>query len=136
MASPKQKLEQAAEELVEAKLRLKAAQEKFDVLYRQAVSGSKAKRSSPGTIQETVRTTQIINAVNEISATSRIENVLDSDGNKSWNYQEIEKILPDIPKSSIRALLYKLKNNGKALKVGRGLWKSTQPALVKTVNSK
>ena len=58
------------------------------------------------------------------------EAVLLSDTNKEWNYEELEKALPDIPKTSIRALLFKLKKDGKADKAGRGLWKSTERKVV------
>lgn len=138
MASPKQKLERAAEELVEAKQRLKAAQEQFDALYRQVVSGARSKKTSGNnTLAEAAsRTARTIEIVSEISATNRILDVLETDANKGWGYPEIEKILPDIPKNSIRALLYKLKKDGKAIKAGRGLWRSTQPVLVKAANGK
>jgi hypothetical protein len=42
------------------------------------------------------------------NASERIITTLKSDTSKDWSYGALETALPDIPKNSLRALLYKL----------------------------
>jgi hypothetical protein len=114
MASLKQKLEDAAVQLVDAKRRLGEAQEKFDALFKQIKRGGNS-TSAGQTTEET--------ALPE-NASERILTALKGDPSKEWTYGELEKALPDIPGNSLRALLYKLKGGNKVQKAGRGKWKA------------
>ncbi len=118
MATLKQKFEDAAIELAEAKRKLAEAQAKFDALFKQIKRGSV---SAPAG-QTTDETVLPLNASEQIIA------VLKSDVNKAFGYGEIELRCSEIPKNSIRALLYKLKGANKVQKAGRGKWKA-MPAI-------
>jgi DNA-binding HxlR family transcriptional regulator len=47
-----------------------------------------------------------------------------SDTLKNWSYSDIQKLMPDINKGTLPTLLFRLKKDGLAEKVGRGLWKA------------
>lgn len=58
------------------------------------------------------------------SAVTHIEQVLSSDKNKEWNVDEILAKVPNVKKTSLNSLLFRLRRENKAQKVGRGLWKA------------
>jgi hypothetical protein len=58
------------------------------------------------------------------SVLSKIVSALSSDKNKQWSVDEIVATIPDAKKATVGALLFRLKRDNKAEKVGRGLWKS------------
>ena len=97
-----------------AKRKLADAQANFDALFKQIKRGG----SSAPAGQTTDETPLPENASERIIAT------LKSDASKEWSYGALEKELTDIPKNSLRALLYKLKRGNKVQKAGRGKWKA------------
>src|SRR5687768_9178472 len=125
MASLKQKLEQAAFELAEAKATVNVKQQAFDALYRQVASGAKSRRAPTSSVilDSPNGATNGVASEDELTMTDQIMSVLVSDRNKAWNYAEIHTAVPNVPVSSIRALLFRLKRHGKAEKAGRGKWK-------------
>jgi len=58
------------------------------------------------------------------SVISKILNALSSDKSKQWSVGEIVAKIPNAKKATVGALLFRLKRDNKAEKVGRGLWKS------------
>lgn len=118
MASLKQKLEQAAIELADAKRILKQKQDAWDLLYRQATGGRASKKESNQSQSET-GDSGVIGGVTE-----RIVAILASDTSKEWKYKEIHKKLEDVPIPSLRAMMFKLQKDQKAIKAGRGRWKA------------
>ena len=123
MASLKQKLEQAALRLAAAKSEFDSARADWDALYKQAVSGGRQRKggASVGTDQEDQNV--FINEGNERNASNGILEVLRSNPQKEWNYDEISEKLPSTPRTSIRVFLYKLQKDKKAVKAGRGKWR-------------
>jgi len=122
MASLKQKLEEAGAALASAKEQLAMAQRNWDELFKQATAGGKSKRPALG----------IVATVNAMlpptRAVDRIESVLCADAHRKFSYQDIAD-RTDLPVPSVKALLYRMKKAGKALRVGRGRWQAAQPTL-------
>jgi hypothetical protein len=58
------------------------------------------------------------------SVISQILNALSSNKSKEWSVGEIVAKIPNAKKATVGALLFRLKRDNKAEKVGRGLWKS------------
>jgi predicted Rossmann fold nucleotide-binding protein DprA/Smf involved in DNA uptake len=125
----KQKVQDAAMNLAFAKSAYEQAQKEFDEAFKEATSGPRAKKgavpsSENGDIQP--------QPGEDVAKTSmaKIEQALASDQNKQFKYKEIEK-LTGLPIPSIKAFLFRLKKQGKANKVGRGLWQTCQLTLLK-----
>jgi hypothetical protein len=121
MASLKQKLEQAATKLVEAKSALADAQRDFDSIYRQIASSSRQRKTDSGSGSETENVTDQDCGQN---TTNQILSVLKLVPTKEWGYDEISSRVPGTPRASIRVILYKLQKDGQAMKAGRGKWKA------------
>jgi uncharacterized coiled-coil protein SlyX len=114
MAGIKQKIEDAALELAEAKRRLADAQDKFDALFKQIKRGGNSATAGQTTDEPELPE----------NASEQIITTLKSDTGKEWSYAALETALPKIAKNSLRALLYKLKRANKVQKAGRGKWKA------------
>jgi hypothetical protein len=110
----KQKFEDAAVELANAKRTLADAQANFDALFKQLKRGGNS-ASAETELPE--------------NASEQIIAALKSDAGKEWSYGELETALPAIAKNSLRALLYKLKSGNKVQKAGRGKWKALEVRL-------
>src|SRR5438552_11916800 len=126
MRNLKDKLEDAALELGRAKFELYEAQKRFDALYKRIAEGGKTQK--PGrrvSIDKTAleRTTKS-GFDNSMTVIARIESLLNSDPKKKWDYDQISASIPKARKNTIRALLFKLRKEGKAFKVGRGQWQA------------
>jgi hypothetical protein len=114
MAGIKQKFEDAAVELADAKRKLADAQAKFDALFKQIKRGGNS--ASAGQTTDDAELPE--------NASEQIISTLKSNAGKEWSYGELETALPAIAKNSLRALLYKLKRANKVQKAGRGKWKA------------
>ena len=131
MANLKEKLEQAALELGRAKFELNEAQRRVDLIYKRVAEGGKptktASQAKPQTPPSPVTALAEAPPERPGRVSDRIEAVLVSDPRKKWNYDAIGEKLPGVSKNTIRALLFKLRKDGKASKVGRGQWKAPKP---------
>jgi len=58
------------------------------------------------------------------SHTARILGILKSDATRDWDHIQIREKLPDLEIKSIRPLLYRLVDSGKAEKIGKGRFKA------------
>jgi hypothetical protein len=131
MPNLKEKLEQAALELGRAKFELNEAQRRFDLIYKRVAEGGKptktARQAKPQTPPAPATAQPESPTAQPGRVSDRIEAVLASDPKKKWNYDAIGEKLSGVPRNTIRALLFKLRNDGKASKVGRGQWKAPKP---------
>ncbi|SRR6266511_1585573 len=129
MANLKEKLEEAAFELGRVKFELYEAQKRFDALYKRIAEGGKMHQTTPPIGKkknaEERTTRQAFNS--SMTVSDRIEVILNSDPKKKWDYSQISAMLPGVARNTIRALLFNLRKEGKAFKVGRGQWKSPKP---------
>ncbi len=103
--------------LTAARTELAAAQAEWDSLYKQATNQRQA-RTTAGASKNGDADNLSENAPDQITE------VLRSNPSKEWDYDDINQRLPSVPRASVRVFLYKLKKDGKALKVGRGKWKA------------
>jgi hypothetical protein len=117
--SLKTKLQEAAVAVEDLRRQLAEAERNYDALFKQATGGAKAKRLTTTTTQTTTPQPQVPTA----NFTDRIVALLSSNTEKEWSYGEIKKALPDIPDTTTPSLLFRLKKQGKVMKVGRGKWK-------------
>src|SRR5437879_2104263 len=128
MANLKDKLEEAALELGRVKFELYEAQKRFDLLYKRVAEGGRPAKTPRGSKSQTPPVPAAAAAAAPASQpgriSDRIEAVLNSDPRKKWKYDNIAEKLPSVSRNTIRALLFKLRKDGKALKVGRGQWKA------------
>jgi hypothetical protein len=131
MANLKEKLEEAALELGRVKYELYEAQKRFDLLYKRVAEGGKPAKSArmarPQTPPSPVTALAGAPPGQPGRVSDRIEAVLTSDPRKKWKYDDIGEKLPGVSKNTIRALLFKLRKDGKVSKVGRGQWKAPKP---------
>ena len=118
MATVKEKLQQAAVKLEDLRRQVKQAESEFDALFKQVSRGAtrKAKNGSPELPLDTDLST-VDTSIEQIAG------VMKSQPDKEWHYDDISTALPDVPRTSIRVFLYKLKNEERVQKVGRGKWK-------------
>lgn len=125
----KQKLEQAAFELGQAKALVAEKQTEYDRLFKLVASGAKSARVPKSTEKAKVESTLPTTAHNGNSGTvtEQIEHLLQSDPQKEFSYKDVLVKLPIVKKGSVAALLFRLQRDGKAKKVGRGLWKTAHP---------
>jgi hypothetical protein len=122
----KQKLQEAAIEVAGLKRMLAEAERNFDLLYKQATSGSKGKKISPAdSTNSDDENKSVQKTLSQLAAnfTDRVLALLTSEPDKEWGYDDILKELPGIQKTTLPTLLFRLKKAGKVAKVGRGLWK-------------
>jgi hypothetical protein len=136
MASIKQRLEDAGARLCAAKSELAKAQEEWDALFERAVSGGRGTTKpvdfdDPDGSEEELDKFILENAP---TAVNLIAGVLNSNTEKEWDYDEISGRLPTIPRASIRVVLYKLKEEKKAEKTGRGTWKALPARILNDEN--
>ena len=54
----------------------------------------------------------------------QIEKMISADKGKQWSTEEVVAKIPNAKKTTVGALLFKLRREKKIEKVGRGLWKS------------
>jgi hypothetical protein len=120
MANIKDKLQQAAVRVADLKRQLNLAQDEFDVLYEQ-VEGGKINQEHAGVNAEDLTETSI----------EQVASLLKSNPEKEWGYDELSKELPNIPRTSIRVFLYKLRAENRVLKVARGKWRSKVQVTIK-----
>lgn len=134
MPSIKEQLQEAAVELYQAKFNMNEAQEKFDALFERIAAGTRAK-GQKNSRAATLKAAQEQASLLEVNSTrttqptkvsDKIQAVLNSIPNRKWTYDEITAQLPETTRNTIRALLFKLKKDGKAQKAGRGRWKAAQ----------
>lgn len=127
MASAKQKLQNAAAEVEKARAAFQDAQRRFDELFKQITDGIKLKRGKATTIValDSPKTEPSKRAVDKIEA------VLLEDRSKQFSYEQIAS-KSKVPVPSLKTLIYRLKKDGKAERVGRGLWQATQMKLSNT----
>ena len=122
MATVKEKLQQAAVKVEDARRQLEQAEKEFDSLFKQVSRGNaKKQKTDLGDIPD-VDLSTVDTSINQIAA------LIKCSPDKEWNYDEISAELPSVPRASIRVFLYKLKDEKQVLKVGRGKWKA-MPAL-------
>lgn len=119
--SLKRKLQEAAVAVVDLRRQLLEAERNYDALFKQATGGTRAKRVS---VSPSLPDNQPKSQVATGNFTDRISALLVSNAEKTWNYAEIHKNLPDVPITTIPSLLFRLQSKGKAVKSGRGKWKS------------
>jgi molecular chaperone DnaK (HSP70) len=116
MATVKEKLQQAAVKVEDARRQLEQAENEFDALFKQVSKGKKSK-TDIGDVPD-VDLSTVDTSINQIAA------LIKGKPDKEWNYDEISAELPSIPRPSIRVFLYKLKDEKQVLKVSRGKWKA------------
>lgn len=121
MATLKDKFEAATEKVVQAKHALAEAEKERDAIYKMIAVG-KPKKMQAGDSALVVMPTSA--DPQKDSATDRIMGVILSQPDKVFAYEDFFKALPDVPKPTVRALLFKLRSEGKTKKEGRGKWKS------------
>jgi predicted CopG family antitoxin len=124
----KQKLEQAAFELGQARATVAIKQEEYDRLFKLVSSGAKSSRSpkvAAATKPEVAQVVPTLNGHNG-SASTDIEKLLESEPKKEFSYSDVLTKLPNVKKASVATLLFRLQREGKVTKVGRGLWKTTK----------
>jgi len=126
MASLKQKFEEAAVKLAQARSALAHAQAEWDNLYKQIISGARQQRKtdSPAGATFEPAAEQFIQESIGRNTTNQILDVLKSDPAKEWDYDQISAKVPGTPRASIRVILYGLKKDKKVIKPGRGKWKA------------
>jgi hypothetical protein len=110
MEKLKEELQQAALEVAAAKRALARAEAKFDHLMNR-ITGTTPAEAPPA---------------EDHSYTYSILLTLESDRKKEWTPAEIQAKNIDIPEATLRALLYRLESDGKAVRTGRGKWKFKQ----------
>lgn len=122
----KQKLHEAAVAVEDLRRRLADAERNYDALFKQATSGAKAKKGLPNETPVNSQPKSQTPSANKPTGnfTDRIEALLLSDSKKEWSYSDILEKLPDIPTTTTPSLLFRLKNKGTVVKVGRGKWKA------------
>jgi hypothetical protein len=126
----KQKLQEAATEVSDLKRMLADAERNFDAIYKQVIGGAKAKKNAPIEPEDVEIATGQENLLASMyqpstpNFTDSIWALLVSEPDKEWSYGDIKKKLPAIPNTTIPSLLFRLKKNGKAVKMGRGKWKA------------
>lgn len=115
MATIKEKLQQSAVKVEDLRRKLAEAECEFDALFKQVSKGKKSKADAcdPDLDLNTVDT-----------SIEQIAGLIQGKPEKEWNYDEILTELPSIPRASIRVFLYKLKDEQRVLKAGRGKWKA------------
>lgn len=118
MADLKERFETASEEVVRAKAVLAQAEASRDAIFEQIIrTGSRySDVHNPPAANGAVKPVK--------GAAAKILAVLTADASKEWNYQELEQKVPDVPRASIRAYLFKLQRSNRVSKVGRGSWKA------------
>jgi hypothetical protein len=124
----KQKLEQAAFELGQARALVTEKQTEYDRLFKLVACGAKSAKSPKlvGKVKpEAAPTVAAVNG-NTGTATDEIEQLLASDPKKEFSYSDVLTRLPSVKKASVAALLFRLQRKNKVLKTGRGLWKTTK----------
>lgn len=122
MATLKEKFEAATEKVVRIKSELIAAEQERDLVYKQICNGKGKKQQGPPSPQMSLADTN--GSELGTSATGRITAVLKSDTSKTFSYEDFYSQIPDVPKPTIRALLFKLGKEKVAEKAGRGQWKA------------
>ncbi len=118
MASLKDKLQAAAVKIAECEQSLRAAKGEFDALFKQA-SANKARKG-----KQADPLSQMMENVSATNSDEQISELLRTEPNREWSYDDIALKLPSIPRSSVRVFLYKLQKEGLAVKIGRAKWRA------------
>lgn len=107
MATLKDKLRAAAHLVEKLKEQLYESQREYDRLYQKATG--KAQVTAPNT------------------SADHVASLLEADPSKQWDYDEIAKQLPNVPRTSVRVYLYQLQKERRVKKVGRAKWQAENP---------
>lgn len=124
----KQKLEQAAIDLREAKYHLAQCQKRFDELFRVATGGKAAKKSKAvGETEASVPIAETTPAIGRLI--DRLEGVLLRAPSKTLHFEKIAQAVGTTPDSA-RAMLNKLQKLGRVTRIGRGTWRASTPTVL------
>ncbi len=104
----KDDLEKVGAELKSAKDRVAELQAKFDGLLNRYVR----------------TTTPMPDEDEDMTSSEMLLQTITNEPGRDWNYEDLQKANPSIPLASLRALVYKLGQDGKIKNVGRGEWKA------------
>jgi hypothetical protein len=126
MALETAEIEKAALAVTEARRALAESEQQLQVAIRRAAGVLQGQDQNGNTSIEVIPPAPIphINGEQGQSITERIVAVLESDPKKRWNYDEIAGHIPNTTAKSVRALLYRLEQNNRVKKAGRGLYRS------------
>ena len=115
----KQRLQEAAVAVEDCRRKLAQAEQLYDSLFKQAVGGTRSKRNVESDAPPIVN----VNGSASSNFTERILTLLATSPQREWLNSEIQKQLPDVPKSTLPSLLYRLGKANKIVKTGYGKWK-------------
>ena len=117
MANIKEKIEQAAIELAQARDRLNIAQRKFDELINSVTS-----QPQNGSVLEKGKANPVPQSRSYMTLAEQLIAMMQKDASKSWGYDDFFKQLPHVKKPAMRVLIYGLKHKGKIKNVGPGYY--------------
>jgi|ERR1035441_8484593 hypothetical protein len=129
MALETAEIEKAALAVTEARRALSESEQQLQAAIRRAAGLLQGQGQNGNTSIEadTLRPIPHPNGEQGQSITDRIVSVLESEPKKRWNYDEISGRIPNTTAKSVRALLYRLEQNNRVRKAGRGLYRSFPP---------
>jgi hypothetical protein len=120
MATLKQRLEQAGAKLAEAKRNVELAQKEFDELFRQATGARSGKKQT----DPSEKGSEVVDDTSS-RLVDRVAAVLFETPLREHRYQDIAEKLCTTP-ATVRAMLNKLRAEGRAHRTGPAVWKANQ----------
>ena len=126
MALETAEIEKAALAVTEARRALSESEQQLQAAIRRAadVLQSQGQNENTSIGADSLGSIPHPNGEQGQSITERIVSVLESEPKKRWNYDEIAGRIPNTTAKSVRALLYRLEQNNRVKKAGRGLDRS------------